>query len=288
MKQVTKIRYWGRRMQFKRHANVDCNINLWMPLFIFIILLQCLYADGQNSKENTLWVGQHNNYMRIDTDAIRVNYSWTYNGKKHFRARGHKYKFTNDTLRILEEGFHQNETYEYIVKEFSADKLTLTALNHNFRTLDFEDSVGRTLQFMSQEKILTDTIRFEKLLFSTTNCYGFCPAMIFEINNNGVLNFKGQKFAVKQGFYQARLSKEILDELSLILSLSELDKVENNSLFEIDAPTYTLDIYYNNKVKYIKTSFVPFVLNKLLNFLINVPQRTELKSMSEVEFKFSQ
>ncbi len=282
MTQLRKLKYCGVQFNFRSTTSLRAIV------FVFIILLHSLFSFGQTLKSNLLWVGQHNNYMRIDSDAIRVNYSWDYNGKPYFQSRGHKYKFSNDTLRILEQGFHRNESYEYVVKEFSSNKLVLTAINHNFRTLDFEDSVGRTLEFVSQDKIATDSIQFEQLLFSTTNCYGFCPAMTFQIDNTGLLKFKGEKHAVKQGFYQAKLSKELLQELNSILGLSELDKVRNNNHFNIDASTHTLDIYYNRKVKYIKTAFVPFVLDKLLAFLLNIPQRIELKSIDEFEFKFSQ
>ncbi|QNA45686.1 DUF6438 domain-containing protein [Lacibacter sediminis] len=257
--------------------------------FILVSLFSMIsiISIGQSKAFNRLWVGEFDNYVKIDTNAVWVNFSYSYEGKKYYHTRGYNYKMSNDTLRIFEGGVSNNATYEYLIREWSDEKLILKVLNQNFRLLASEDSIGRTLYFTSQSRIFTDTIRLEKLLFSTTNCYGSCPAMTFQIDNTGLLKFKGEVGAVKQGYYQAKLSKEVLNELLLTLGISDLDKIVDHGQFNIDASTHTIEIHYNNKVMYIKTAFEPLVLEKLLSYLLALPARVDLIEAGSFEFNFS-
>jgi hypothetical protein len=101
------------------------------------------------------------------------------------------------------------------------------------------------------------------------------------------MNFCGDKFAVKQGFYTATLPTQLFSELLKILAISELDKLENLGQFNIDAPTYTLEVHYNNKVKFLKSFTYPYVAAELLNFLLQMPKRVDLKEAERMEISFS-
>lgn len=251
--------------------------------FFFPILL-----NGQNAAIGKLWVGDMNNYLRFDSDAIRVDYYWKHENKGYETKRAYDYLFINDTLRVIDHLIKKDEHHDFRIVQKNEDILRLIPLTQYSRVLAFEQMPQNELVFKSQEGIFTDTIRFEKLLFATTNCYGFCPAMTFQIDSSGILMFKGEKWAVKQGFYRAKLSNQTFNELLSILGISELDKVENHGSFNIDASTHTLEIHYNNKIKFIKSAFLPFMLDKLLDFLMAIPNKVELQKMEEVEFRFSQ
>ena len=118
---------------------------------------------------------------------------------------------------------------------------------------------------------------WQKILFSSTTCYGTCPAMSLQIDNTRQIKFRGDINAVKQGYYTAFLPDQLYREFLRILAISELDRPENLVMFNIDASTYKLEVHYNNKVKFIKSSFFPYVTNDLLNYLLNLPKRVELK-----------
>ncbi len=253
-----------------------------------VFILLPFISIGQNVQLNKLWVGDMNNYLRIDSDAIRVNYYWKFENKSYEVKRAYHYLFIKDTLRIIESESKKDKFHDFIMKGKNDDHFRLVPLTQYSRILAFEQMPQKELAFKSQEKVLTDTVRFEKLLFATTNCYGHCPAMTFQIDNSGLLMFKGEKYAVKQGFYKAKLSNETFSELLSILGMSELDKVENHGNFNIDAPTHTLEIHYNNKVKFVKSAFLPFVLDKLLVFLMTIPNKVEMQNMGEIDFKFSE
>ena len=253
--------------------------------FIFLTLLLPFFPIGQNLALNNLWIGGYNNYIKIDSDVVRVNYSWEFQGKKHFIQRAYRYFFIKDTFRVVGDN---SIDYDFLIKELSNEKLEFVGLDPNSRLLSFQDSLQKSLIFRSQDKIATDTIRFEKLLFQATNCYGSCPAMIYQIDNSKEFKFEGEKFAIKQGFYKGVIPDKVYSDLLSILAISELDKIENNGTFNIDAPTYTIELHYNNNVKFIKTAFLPLALERLLTFLMALPNKVELLETRKEEFRFSQ
>jgi hypothetical protein len=98
----------------------------------------------------------------------------------------------------------------------------------------------------------------------------------------------GDRFAVKQGFYTAVLPDQLYTELLKVLAISDLDKLENHGNLNEDLSTYTLEVHYNNKVKFIKSAVLPFVTLQLRNLLLDLPDRVTLKEAERMEISFSQ
>jgi len=253
-----------------------------------ISILTFSVVFGQKPNLNKLWVGDANNYLRVDTDAIRVQKSWDYEGKKNVTTQAYRYALIGDTLRILKPDFYDSTNHDFIIETLSTDELKLTSLNPNSRILAFTEIPKKVLTFREQHKVYTDTITFQKILFSSTTCYGICPAMTFQIDNKKQMKFIGDTYAVKQGFYTAVLPDKLYNELQKALAISELDKLENHGVFNIDAPTYRLEVHYNGKVKFIKSSFLPYVTYELLNMLLQVPKQVELQQAEPMQISFTQ
>lgn len=257
-------------------------------IIIFICFLAFSSASGQKPTLYKLWAGDADNYLRVDSDAVRVERSWEFQGKRHVTQNAYRFAVIGDTLRILKPDFYDSSNHDFIIKSFSRDELKLIPLNLHSRIFFVADAPKKVLAFGDQQKIYTDTISFQKVLFSSTTCYGICPAMSFQIDNEKRMNFSGDKFAVKQGFYSAVIPDQLYSELLRILATSELDKLENLGILNADAPTYTLEVHYNNKVKFIKSFRFPYVTSELLNFLLEVPKRVDLKEAERMEISFSQ
>jgi len=111
--------------------------------------------------------------------------------------------------------------------------------------------------------------------------------MTFQIDNKKQMKFSGDKFAVKQGFYTAVLPGQLYSELLNALAISDLDKLENHGKFNVDLPTYTLEVHYNNKVKFIKSAILPYVTLELRNLLLDIPKKVTLKESERMEISFS-
>jgi hypothetical protein len=148
--------------------------------------------------------------------------------------------------------------------------------------------VKKELRFTDIHKAYTDTIWFEKIIFNSTTCYGSCPDMTLLVNNNGQVQFTGRKYAVKQGSFNSSISPALLNGLIEILKVCELDKIESNKQTNIDAPTYTLEIHYNGKIKYLKSCMLPFVTDNLLQYLLALPAKLKLEETNNnIDIKFS-
>jgi hypothetical protein len=253
----------------------------------FAGFLTCSFAFSQKIPLNKLWVGNANNYFEVDSDAVRVECYEEYRGKMHGTKHAYSYSIINDTLHIIDHDLYGCTKQDFIIKSLTEDELILVPLCPTSRLLAFKEIPEKILTYQSQQKIFTDTIHFEKLFFSSTTCYGFCPAMLFQIDNKKQMNFSGGKLAVKEGFFTAVLTEQLYDELLKTLAISDLDKLEDPEKFNIDAPTYTLEVHYNNKVKFIKSAFFPYVANELLGFLLRIPKRVELKDAKPMEILFS-
>jgi hypothetical protein len=257
-------------------------------IIIFICFLAFTSVLGQKPSLYNLWVGDADNYLRVDSDAVRVECSSELEGKRYVSQHAYRYSVIGDTLRILKPYYYDSSNHDFIINSLSTDELKLTPLNTYSRIFCVADTLKKVLSFRDQQKIYTDTINFQKVLFSSTTCYGICPAMSFQIDNKKLMKFSGDKFAIKQGFYTAVLSDELYSELLKILAISELDKLENLGQFNIDASTYTLEVHYNNKIKFIKSFRFPYVASELVNFLLEMPKRVELKKAEHMEISFSQ
>jgi len=256
-------------------------------ILTFIGLLTCSFALSQKIALEKLWIGDANNYLLVDSDAVRVECLYEYQGKKNVTKHAYRYFLIGDTLRIVEPEVHGSKNHDFIIKSLTKGELKLSALTANSRILAFTEIPRKDLAFQDQQGIYTDTINFQKILFSSTTCYGTCPAMSFQIDNTKLMKFSGDTFAVKRGHYTAVLPDQLYNELLNILAISELDKLENIGSFNVDVATYMLEVHYNNKVKLIKSSFFPYVTNKLLNFLVEAPKRVELKEAEKVEISLS-
>lgn len=227
-----------------------------------------------------LWVSG-SVYMQADPKVIRFETLHPDIGN-HRQAK--EYFFKGDTLRL-----HDNkENFDFLIDTSAKDRLTLTPVGSNSILLTQYitfNNPKREFAFRERNLAYTDTIKFEKLLFRSTNCYGFCPAMTIEIDNKKHLKFIGEKHAVKQGYFTSTISDKLFAELIQILSISELDKLKCNTQTNVDAPTYTLEIHYNNKVRYFRSAVIPFITDDLLAYLMTLPAKISLTTSKNFDIK---
>lgn len=252
-------------------------------IFTFTFFLTFSSAICQKPTLNKLWVGDADNYLQVDKDAVRIERCFNYQGKRHIMQAAYHYKIIGDTFRIIKPEYYDSSNHDYIIKDFTADLLTLIPLNKYWRTLYVSDTPKETLTFRDRNKVYTDSIKFQKIHFSSTTCYGFCPELSFEIDSSKQMRFKGGKHAVKEGQYNAVLSDQLYAELLKILAISELDKLKDLNQLNIDAPTYTLEVYYNGKTKFFKSFRFSYIATGLLNYLIELPKKVELREAKSEE-----
>jgi hypothetical protein len=156
--------------------------------------------------------------------------------------------------------------------------LTLVAIDSNSLQLS---GGKKNIEYRERHLVAQPKIQFETIKFISTNCYGKCPSLTLQIDKEKKLLFIGRRYAIKQGFYTATLSDSLFQSLIGILKLSELDNLKTWQQQVVDAPEYTLEIHYNNKIKYLKNFFLPAVTQELIQYLLEISKKVDLIETKE-------
>ena len=126
-----------------------------------------------------------------------------------------------------------------------------------------------------------DSVKFEKIIFNSTECYGRCPVMTLEITNDEKYRFIGGKYSARKGYYYGGIGNGMYNQLLEKLRYAQLDLIECNSNKNIDLSTFTLEVHYNKRIRYFKSCMLPFVLDELKDFLLALPSRVNLIESQE-------
>lgn len=263
---------------------------------LLITLAIFLFSDKISSQilQDT-WIGDNNNYLKIGT-LNSHNLTIEYFNEKECKSEYNRYQYflLGDTLRIedkISKIFAQKRKLDYkfqfdfLISNLTNHKLTLIPLDTNLLlTSKFEP----ILNYRRRNEVYTDTIKFEKLVFHSTGCFGYCPIMTIEIDNKKNLKYIGGQFSHIKGNYSSTLSDSLYAELINILRISELDKLKNNNSKVEDVPVYTIAISYNQKNRLLKSYRLPLVANELLNYLMHITKRVKLNKNDNLQIKFTQ
>jgi hypothetical protein len=242
---------------------------------------------------NKLWIND-SSYMKVDSNTIYLEffrdmrkYGTVPKNKISVFTEAYRYRLVGDTLKLDAREFGRDKVQNFFIKALSSDEVKFLPLNEQSNILSFPSFSNKIINFRERHMVYTDTVKLEKIVFNTTNCYGFCPAMTLQIDNNKQMKFIGGRHAIKEGLFTSTLSNSLYNELTNILKMSELDKLVTDGDTNIDLSTHTIEIHYNNKVKYISSCRVPYVAEDLLKYLLTIPQKTELvESKAGFEIKF--
>jgi hypothetical protein len=247
---------------------------------ISITLLLSLISGSIFSQEiKKTWVGEELEYIKIDSQLVHIEVFGKYPQQKRYNLLG-------DTLRLYDiytlssESFLKEHTrnYNFLIKTLTDNNLTLIALDSN--ALGLTDG-KREIKYRDRKLIEKSHLDFELIKFRSTTCRGTCPSFKLQIDKEKILLFIGGMFAVKQGSYTGTVSDNLFHSLIEILRSSELDKLKTWEQDVMDAPTYTLEVHYNGKIKYLKNFFLPAITQELVWYLLEIPRKVELTSTNE-------
>lgn len=242
--------------------------------FIFILIFN-VYAFAQKPVLKTLWAGNDSLYLStLEVEGYPTQLIFEKINPKFGNIRkSFTYKVSGDTLKV--KNYPESDTGAFIMDTLKKGQLVLTPVNEqasHYMVAATLTSAQKHYKFNNVTALKTDTIKFEKLLFRSTNCYGFCPAITLEIDHNRKVRYIGGKFAVKQGQFEGKLSAQLSAQLINLLKTADLDKLVGNTLHNVDAPDYTIEVHYNHKVLYLNTMEVPFALEPLKAMLLDIPR----------------
>jgi len=247
----------------------------------FTILLALVSANisAQEFEIKKVWVGDNLEYIKIDSQRVTIEVFGCY-------AEQMEYYLSGDTLRLYRKYTTSKDNYskqhvknyDFLVAKLTDTCLILVALDSNSLGI----SGGRKkIDFRERHLVRQPTMSFEIIKFKATGCFGTCPEMTLQIDKEKKMKFIGGSHAAKKGFYTATLSDSLFHCLMEILKLSELDKLKTWEQHVSDAPEYTVEIHYNNRVQYLKNFFLPAVTEELLVYLLDISRKVQLTESKE-------
>jgi hypothetical protein len=108
--------------------------------------------------------------------------------------------------------------------------------------------------------------RFEKIIYHTSACFGFCPVVHLEVTADRQALLHAEKMYVKTGsgidlsrtgYFKGTVSDSSYNKLITELRNIGLDTLKFNGPDCCDGATKTIIVYYNGKRKYLKAMFPP-------------------------------
>lgn len=214
---------------------------------------------------NKEWVSKNLDYIKLN----KTHAYFQFNG--HYQEKG--YHIYGDTLRMQDWYYSSNDNYKTLqhtdfdfLTKLNKDILSLTPING-----DAVELSKQAISFTPIENYYLKSFNYDLIKFTSSTCYGECPEVALEIKARKVI-FIGGKHATKQGKYSAYLSKELHEKLLSILKKSSFDRLQNNKMMVIDAPTYSISITRDNQSKTISGERLPILLKPLLDFLRELPK----------------
>ena len=242
---------------------------------LLVLILNCLATPGFSKERNFLnniWVGEKLEYLEIRSDTL-ISEIHT------FHVSMCRFKLMSDTLFISQRDLRDTDAHidEYVPRFIvqKSDSLTLI-----LKSVYAFDSIP--VHCVPKSKLIDRNFHFQKIQFTSSNCYGDCPAYKMSIDSVGQIYLEvGWSKWVKSGYYKSQLSKKKLNELCTILKSSAVDRFPENRGQAIDAPSYSFVFYYNNKIKKSFGSKIPYFSRELLYYLILLPPKLRLKQTKE-------
>lgn len=149
------------------------------------------------------------------------------------------------------------------------------------------------------EKKKTETekplVKFEKIVFHTSACYGMCDVQHLEINNDKKIRvFNERIYSIKNGVSEINHSKMgyfkgTANDTSFNKLLKEFEKIKIDTLtFDevncCDGIIFTVIVYYDGKKKILQSMSPPETTINFLNTLWQIANTENLKK-TETQFE---
>ncbi len=152
-------------------------------------------------------------------------------------------------------------------------------------SLYLRDSKNNLHKYVRIYKDSTNKNNINKIVFSSTGCYGVCPILDIEINESKEVTYYCTEYCGDKGFHKGEIPKSKIDRLFQFLNFINIDTLENSYFANrTDDETITVSFYNNNK--HLKTVSdygrkAPTEFIWLYNYLRYMPGLKDLEQASE-------
>ncbi|MGF7037201.1 DUF6438 domain-containing protein [Mucilaginibacter lappiensis] len=253
-------------------------------LFLLLFMLMISTSFAQKVKiDAERWITKSLGHLYFSDKKVYYNFV----GYAGIKAN---YTVVNDTL-IMTDIYHSStdnfkkerrEDFKFQIRYIDQNRLYLKAIEPNAIKL----AGPSTYEFTNFKNSYDKNIKFSKLYFLSSTCFGDCPQLGIEIWPNGDYHLKaGEHADPYKGDYTGKLSPVQLDSLNYLLKHSELKKMnsweQGNQV--TDAPNYYFAIDFENTKKKLSITTNEPSLNiiDLVNFMISSYKKVKLTPVAK-------
>ncbi|MBL7937387.1 MAG: hypothetical protein JNM51_16395 [Bacteroidia bacterium] len=132
---------------------------------------------------------------------------------------------------------------------------------------------------------------FDKIVFHTSSCFGFCPVYHMEIDKNkNVLLYSQAVYkdnhsfdldSNKTGYFTGLAIDTTFEKLSSEVAKIGIDTLNFKDVLCCDGSVTTIIIYYNGKRKFLQSMVPPAKARKLISTLYDICETSKVKRTSE-------
>lgn len=253
-------------------------------IYFLLLLFSAAVWSQELSQLKGTWVSKESDVIVIENTEERTNAIATLTSEEEMKLSIEKGKLN------FTEGFYSSSddykklhvlTYSFKILKLSDKELWLKPESKLAKKI-FNDR--NEIRFIREEFNTDNTLKFEKLIFHTTTCFGTCPVIDLEVDKDkniyihyqSVTDF-GEPYSDDiSGRFSGKLSDSLFNELIHILQAGNIRTLYFPNRGGADAPTKTIILYYNGQRKYLKSMFPPKIADRLIDFLYALPKKAKL------------
>lgn len=155
--------------------------------------------------------------------------------KTFFLGTTTKYKIENDSLKILDLSSKTWENQK--IHSITGDTLTTKISDSIFA------KYARTKYKIDPNE------NYDKIIVSSSGCYGSCPISNISIDKNGSVFYNGQQYNTKNGLYKSKITKTDYQKIQNNFKKADIKNLENKYVANwTDDETVTITFIKNNKI----------------------------------------
>lgn len=186
------------------------------------------HIEGYTFLENNLCENKSGYFKRIEADERKDR-------KTIFLGTETKYKIENDSLKILDliSKTWENQKIYSIIGDTLTTKIT-DSLFAKYARIKYK---------------INPNENYDKIIVSSSGCYGSCPVLNICIDNSGNILYNGQDYNTQNGFFKSKITKNEYQKIQTSFKKADIKNLEDNYRGNwTDDETVTVTFIKNNKI----------------------------------------
>ncbi|RZJ70699.1 DUF6438 domain-containing protein [Flavobacterium sp.] len=137
----------------------------------------------------------------------------------------------------------------------------------------------------------SESSSFEKIVYHTSGCFGFCPIYHLQVEGNGKIRLHIERVytngrevdSTKIGYYEGTLDKALYSKLESEIRKFDTSKIKFENTSCCDGVLKTVILYRNGKREFVREMFEPEQMRPLVGVLNEICAFGGLRRVGEFE-----